>query len=178
MPAKDSDQVARPPGNAGNAEREKRKAEFIEEMGQMLATFGMPHMAGRILAALMVATPAEQSAGQLAQTLQASRGSISTMTRLLETPGIIERVRKPGDRRTYYRNTPDGWYRAMAREAASMGSLRELAEQGLALMEGEEASARRGIEDSVAFFSFWEQEMDAVLRRWRERRPEIGQVPS
>ena len=152
------------------ARQQQEKAEFIEEMGQMLATFGLPHMAGRILAALLMATPAEQSAEQLAETLKASRGSISTMTRLLEAPGIIERVRKPGDRRTYYRNTPDGWYRAMAREAASMTELRDLAERGSALMEGESSSARRGIEDTVRFLHFWEREMEAVLSRWRESR--------
>ncbi|HEX7003752.1 MAG TPA: MarR family transcriptional regulator [Trueperaceae bacterium] len=152
--------------------RSEKKAQFIEEMGQLLASFGIPHMAGRILAALLVATPAEQSAEQLAETLQASRGSISTMTRLLEAPGIIERVRKPGDRRTYYRNTPDGWHRAMEREAASMSTLRALAEKGLALMEGESAAARRGIEESVEFFRFWEREMDAVLDRWLASREE------
>ena len=149
-----------------SADADERRAAFIEEMGQIMASFGMPHMAGRILAALLVATPPEQSASQLATTLQASRGSISTMTRLLEAPGLIERVRKPGDRKVYYRNTPDAWSRAMTREAASMRVLRELAERGASLMEGESADARRGIEDTVAFLRFWEREMDAVLERW------------
>ena len=153
----------------------EQKTEFIEEMGQLLAAFGLPHMAGRILAALLVATPAEQSAEQLAETLRASRGSISTMTRLLEAPGLIERVRKPGDRRTYYRNTPDGWFRAMGREAASMSALRELIQKGADLMQDESEADRRGIEDTLAFAEFWEREMENVLERWREnRRQEKG----
>ena len=146
-----------------DAERER----FIEEMGQILSAFGMPHMAGRILAALLVATPAEQSAQQLAETLRASRGSISTMTRQLEAPGLIERVRKPGDRRIYYRNTPDAWYLAMSREAASMRTIREIAERGAEIMKNEPPGDRRGIEDTVAFLRFWEREMGAVLARWR-----------
>lgn len=134
----------------------------------MMAAFGMPHMAGRILAALLVATPAEQTGDQLARRLQASRGSISTMTRLLEAPGLIERVRKPGDRKVYYRNTPDGWYRSMQREAAQMGTIRALAERGAELMRTEAEEDRRGIEDMVRFLTFWEREMEAVMRRWRE----------
>lgn len=153
-----------------DASHESDKAAFIEEMGQLLGGFGWPHMAGRILAALLVASPAEQSAGQLAETLQASRGSISTMTRMLEAPGLIQRIRKPGDRKVYYRNTPDGWYQAMRNEAASMRTMRELAERGARLMEDEPADARRGIEDTLEFLGFWEREMDAVFERWNAYR--------
>lgn len=152
------------------APRDDGKAAYIEEMGQALAGFGMPNMAGRILAALLVATPPEQSAAELAATLQASRGSISTMTRLLETPGLIQRVRKPGDRKVYYRNTPDAWYQAMRREATSMRAVRALAERGAELIHDEPDDARRGIEDTLEFLDFWEREMDAVLERWNEYR--------
>jgi len=153
-----------------SAPRDDDKAAFIEEMGQVLTGFGMPNMAGRILAALLVATPPEQSASELAHTLQASRGSISTMTRLLETPGLIQRVRKGGDRKVYYRNTPDAWYQAMRNEAASMQAVRTLAERGAELMKHQPDEARRGIEDTLAFLDFWEREMDAVLERWNQYR--------
>ena len=162
--------AARPPTPPAEAERRA----FIEELGRILAGFGMPHMAARILAALLVATPAEQTASQLAETLQASRGSISTMTRLLESPGLIERVRKPGDRKVYYRNTPDAWSRTMAREAESMRAIRELAERGAALMADESPDDRRGIEDTVAFMRFWEHEMGVVLARWHASRGDGG----
>lgn len=151
-------------------DRESARGEFTESMGQMLAGFGLPPMASRIFAALLVSSPAEQSAGDLAERLHASRGSISTMTRMLEAPGLIERVRKRGDRRTYYRVTPDGWYRAMQREADSMGAIRALAEQGARLMRDEPPAARRGIEDTVSFLRFWERELGHVLRRWREQK--------
>lgn len=163
----------RPPRDT--ASRDDAKGDFIEEMGQILTSFGMPNMAGRILAALLVATPPEQSAAELADTLQASRGSISTMTRLLEAPGLIQRVRKPGDRKIYYRNTPDAWYQAMRSEAASMRAMRALAQRGAELMRHERDEARRGIEDTLEFLDFWEREMDAVLARWNElRRAGVG----
>ena len=140
---------------------------FIDEMGIMLEGFGLPSMAGRILAALLVASPPEQSAAQLAERLHASRGSISTMTRMLETPGLIQRVRKPGDRRVYYRMTPDGWFGAMRREAEQMTALRALAERGAEAMADEPPAARRGIEETVDYLRFWERELAALVRRWR-----------
>lgn len=133
-------------------------------------------MAGRILAALLVADPPEQSADELAGTLQASRGSISTMTRLLEQPGIIERVSRPGDRKVYYRNKPGGWAQALQRDAAAMTTLRIMAEKGLKLVEGASPEVRGGIEEMHDFFTFWEDEIPKVLADWRsqhavKRRP-------
>lgn len=143
-----------------------RRDAFVDDMGAMLAGLGLPSMAGRILAALLVASPPEQSAAQLAERLRASRGSISTMTRMLETPGLIQRVRKPGDRRVYYRMTPDGWFAAMRREADQIRSLRALAERGATLMADEPPQVRRGIEDTVDYLRFWERELARVVERW------------
>lgn len=149
---------------------EQDRQAFIEEMGLALEAFGMPRMAGRLLGALLVAEPPEQSADELAATLRASRGSISTTTRLLEAPGLIERVSKPGERKVYWRNRPNAWVAAMERERDGMTGLRELAERGQALMAEADDDARRGIDDTVAFLSFWEREMDHVLERWRRHR--------
>ncbi len=49
---------------------------------------------------------------ELAASLNVSRGSASTNTRLLESQGVIERIAKPGDRRVFYGLTADP-YRAM-----------------------------------------------------------------
>ncbi len=146
------------------------KLEFIEEMGLSLAHQGLPRMAGRLLGALLIADPPEQSAEELAQTLKASRGSISTMTRMLEAPGLIERVSKPGDRRVYYRNKPDAWYQSAKTRVTQLATMRRLAEKGLSLIEGSDADVRRGLKDMHDFYVFWENEMPKVLDRWKHER--------
>jgi len=144
---------------------------FIEEVGLALEGQGLPRMAGRLLGALLIADPPEQSAEELAETLQASRGSISTMTRLLEGLGLIERVSKPGERRDYFRNKPDAMYQATKTKAGTLTSMRRLAEKGLLLMAGRSPEVRRGLEDMYEFYTFWEREMPRVLERWyRERQ--------
>lgn len=155
-------------------DRDPRRDAFIDDMAALLTGLGLPPMAGRILAALLVASPAEQSAAQLAEDLRASRGSISTMTRMLEAPGLIQRVRRPGDRRVYYRMTPDGWYVAMRREAEQMRAIRALAEHAADLMADEPAATRRGIEQTVAFLAFWEHELAGMVDRWRDEHARGG----
>ena len=158
--------IAEPMTSASGPGLEAEKLAYIEEMGIAIEGLGLPRMAGRVLGALLIADPPEQSAEDLAETLQASRGSISTTTRLLEMPGLIERVSKPGDRRVYYRNRPDAWYQATRREAAALGQMRELADKALDLLEGAPDEVRQGAEDMREFYAFWEREMPAVLDHW------------
>lgn len=79
----------------------RAKLEYIEEMGLLMERFGVSRMTGRVLGALLMADPPEQTAEALATTLRASRGSISGATRTLEQMGFIDRVSKPGERRDY-----------------------------------------------------------------------------
>ena len=127
---------------------------------------GMPRMAGRILGALLVADPAEQSADELANTLRASRGSISTSTRYLIQLGFIERVSKPGERRDYFRNRPGAWVEMTRRGLAEARLYREMAERGLGLLESSDPDVRRGLEEMRDFYAFVEREFPRVFERW------------
>ncbi len=84
----------------------ERQAAFVEEMGQYLASVGMTPMSGRMLAWMLICDPVEQTAADLADNLQASRGAISGAARALETAGFIRRSRRRGDRREYFSMPP------------------------------------------------------------------------
>ena len=45
------------------------ESRFVEEMGQMLASYGMTPMAGRMWGWLMICEPAEQTAAEIAEAL-------------------------------------------------------------------------------------------------------------
>ncbi len=149
---------------------------FIEEVGLAFEAQGLPRMAGRILGALLVADPPEQSAEELAGTLRASRGSMSTMTRMLEQIGLIDRVSKPGERRIYYRNSPDAWHQRMRESIDPIRTMRELADKGLRLMRGAPDDVLRGLIDMRRFYAYWETAMPAVLAAWHEAS-ERGELP-
>ncbi len=126
----------------------------------------MQRMAGRVLGALLVAEPAEQSADDLAATLRASRGSISTATRYLIQVGFVERVSKPGERRDFYRNKHGAWVGLTRRGVEQLGMFRELAERGLALLESGDPEAKLGLEEMRDFYAFAEREFPEVFARW------------
>ena len=76
---------------------------FIEEVGITFEQTGLPRMAGRLFGWLLIADPPYQSPAELAEVLQASKGSISTTVRLLTQSGFIERHIIPGSRHDYFR---------------------------------------------------------------------------
>src|SRR5205807_610261 len=83
---------------------------FVEEVGMMLELeAGAPRMVGRVLGWLLVCDPPEQSAADLADHLQASRGSISTATRVLLRMGLLERTRVRGERFDRFQARPGAW---------------------------------------------------------------------
>ena len=63
-------------------------------------------MAGRMWGWLLICDPPEQTAADLAEALQASRGSISGTARILSRAGMIRRTTRRGDRREYFSARP------------------------------------------------------------------------
>ena len=79
---------------------------FIEQMGMITQSEGMPRISGKIFGLLLI-EDGPFSFGEIAERLEISRGSVSTNTRLLENLGIIDRVSKMGDRCDYFQLAHD-----------------------------------------------------------------------
>src|SRR5690606_41950794 len=73
------------------------------------ATEGMPLIAGRILAFLLVCDPPERTAAELSHALNASTGSVSTNVRLLMRLGLISKTTRQGREAALYRSEEDSW---------------------------------------------------------------------
>jgi DNA-binding MarR family transcriptional regulator len=94
---------------------------------------GLPMIAGRILGWLMICDPPEQSAGQIAEAIGASRASLTTNLRLLASVGFVHQVTKPGDRTVYYRVDDDAWETVVRRQIESLTALGDILRDGLTL---------------------------------------------
>jgi predicted transcriptional regulator len=152
--------------DGGMLDEERRS--YVEEFGLLFGQFGLSRMLGRVLGVLMISDPPECSAGELAEALGASRGSISQTTRSLIQMGLVQRRARPGERRDYFRIKPGAWGGIMRREMEALGGFRETAERGLELLDSEDPDARRGLEEMRDFYAYWEKEMPAVLERWEK----------
>ena len=82
------------------------EAAFVESMGQLMGNYGLGPMAGRVWAWLLICDPPEQTAGELAEALKASRGAISGAAAFLAAARLIHRMRRRGDRREHFSVPP------------------------------------------------------------------------
>src|SRR4029078_7351574 len=106
------------------------ESAFVEEMGQVLAGYGMTPMAGRVWGWLLICDPAEQTAADLADALGASRGAMSGTARALRTAGMIRRTRRRGDRREYFSAPPEALDAFLASAGRIYRQFREMAGPG------------------------------------------------
>lgn len=153
-----------------NDERQAEKKHFVEEVGILFEQTGMPRMSGRILGWLMVSDPPHQTTGELSEALLASKGSISTMTRLLIRIGLIERISLPGQRRDHFRIKPGAWHQLLEDSLAQTTAFRQLMERGLVLLENKSQLTRQWLEEMRDMYAFFEREFPALLARWEQER--------
>ncbi len=116
--------------------------KIIERMGLFFEKDGLPRIAGRVLAYLLL-SPAPRTLDQLAEVLQVSKSSVSTDARLLERMGTVERVTVAGDRRNYYQIAADLPDRMAAIWRERLTGTRELLEDALDTPEAEQDVVER-----------------------------------
>ena len=149
---------------------------FVEDFSLYFEQMGYPRMAGRILGWLLICDPPAQSAGELADVLGASKGSLSTMTRLLIQVGLIERAGLPGRRRDYFRIKPGAWPQLIKVQMQSMTGLHQMVERGLAMLatrtavECRDPESTQRLQEAHDLYAFLESELPALLKRWQAER--------
>ena len=146
------------------------KRRFAEDFGITVETMGMPRMAGRIWGWLLVCDPPHQSAAQLAETLSASKGSISTMTRLLMQFGILEKISLPGERSAFYRVREGGITELLKLRMRQTTVLREMSERGLEIVKDEPRHVRRHLEEMRDLYLLFEREFPRLVEQWERER--------
>jgi DNA-binding transcriptional regulator GbsR (MarR family) len=143
---------------------------FVERWSRLLAAEGLPPVAGRLWAWLLVCEPREQTVDDIAQAIGASRGAISGAVRWLEPSGLIHRTRRPGDRRDYWSVSDDSAIRAIEnRQRALRPSLDTLESAMVALSDRDTASLQR-LRDVHELYLVMEDVVDVAVDRFRTRR--------
>ncbi|MEV1292936.1 MarR family transcriptional regulator [Pseudonocardia sp. NPDC049635] len=144
--------------------------DFVDEVATSFEREGMPLITGRVIGWLLISDPPEQSAADLASVLGVSRSSISTATRMLTPGGLVERVRRRGDRVELFRIAPDGWSRMLAARYARATEFRAVLERGLGTLAGTPAARRDRLANVHELYLFLESELPALWERWERHR--------
>jgi DNA-binding transcriptional regulator GbsR (MarR family) len=148
--------------------------KFVDATGVWMSqSYGMPQMTGRVFGWLLVCDPVEQTAAQLAQELEASKGSISGATGMLVRAKLVDRLHIRGERADRFCLRPEAWDEQM-RDQPAADTARALMTQGLEALAGEPAARRARLEDLDAFYAWWQSRLPALWDEWQQYKSEHG----
>lgn len=153
---------------------------FADHMGRFYARrYGFPPMAGRLLGYLAVCDPPQQSIGELAEALLASRSAITGAVKFLEISHVIRRTRTAGERMDRVHvdlSSPQ----ALGMDTGEYEELRDLAHEGLEVLKEAPAERRAVLLETAAFAEFLVEQVPVFQREWEARRAELvasGELP-
>lgn len=142
---------------------------MIERFSLVFERFGFQRMAGRIFALMLLSEEPMVTQAQLAEYLKASTGSISTMIRLLEQLGFVERVSVPGHRSDRFRLTEDPLVEMTVRRLEGGRQVIEIIrETRRSHAIGPKADERLALAED--FYVFFMEYMSTAFDEWREHR--------
>ena len=153
----------------------EKEANLLEEFSLTFEQEGEPRIAGLIVGWLLICNPPEQSFNDLVEELEVSKASISNMTRLLENKGIIEKVRKHGERHIYFRIKPRAWESILKRHLEVTKKLRDVAAKGLKMMEEDPDARTSSLREMKHFFDFSIETLPKLIEDYKEKRDKDGQ---
>ena len=153
---------------------------FADHMGRFYARrYAFPPMVGRLLGYLSVCDPPEQSIGELAEALLASRSAIANAVKVLETTQAVRRTRAAGERLDRVRidlSSP----RSMGLDISEYEELSELTREGLELVRHAPAERRAVLVEMSAFADFVLEQIPRLQQAWEARRAALvaaGKLP-
>jgi len=153
---------------------------FADHMGRFYARrYGFPPMVGRLLGYLAVCDPPEQSIGELADALLASRSAIAGAVKVLEATRAIRRSRAAGERMDRVRidlTSPQ----SMGMDISEYEELRELAQEGLQVVRDAPMERQAVLLEMSGFADFLVERMPVLQQEWNARREALvaaGRLP-
>ena len=153
---------------------------FADHMGRFYARrYAFPPMVGRLIGYLAVCDPPEQSIGDLADALLASRSAIANAVKVLETMRLIRRTRMAGERMDRVRLDPTS-PQAMGLDTTEYEELKELVREGLEVVRDAPEERRALLLEWAEFADFVIEQTQRMQREWRERRAALvaaGKLP-
>lgn len=140
---------------------------FVDATGEWMSkSYGLPRITGRVLAWLLVCDPPEQTAAQLAQELDASKGAISGATGMLVRVRLVDRLHIRGERSDRFRVRPGAWDDQIRDQGVDQA--RAVLGLGLEALAGEPPARRARLEELDAFYAWYESRIPALWEEWQQ----------
>ncbi|MBU1218246.1 hypothetical protein KKF34_14250 [Myxococcota bacterium] len=149
-----------------NTEFLRQVNEFIENLAITFEEYGIPRMAGKIFANLLVAEKGYLSARELMDVTGGSKGSISTLTRQMINVGVIEKVGVAGSRLTYFKVAEPAMIGLLKRKLEHMKKVCRQLTVALGLFEERNEEISDRIKQQIEVHHLSEEALESVIERW------------
>ncbi|MDQ1295988.1 MAG: hypothetical protein QG608_3875 [Actinomycetota bacterium] len=142
---------------------------FVQEIGNLLGTWGLPHATGRVFGYLLIRSePA--SLDEISEALDLSKGAVSVATRQLDMWTLARRTTQPGSRRVLYEASASPEVLLSVRQTQTR-TFRDALAGGVKITSG---PAEERLTVLTDFFDFYLRRIAQALDEWHDRRPEPG----
>jgi hypothetical protein len=153
---------------------------FADHMGRFYARrYGFAPMIGRLIGYLSVCDPPDQSINELAEALLASRSAIAGAVKVVETLRVVRRTRVAGERMDRVRIDLSST-NAMGFDVSEYEELREMAREGLEILQDAPIERRAVLLEMSAFADFLVEQMPLLEQAWEGHRAGLaaaGELP-
>lgn len=141
-------------------------AGFRERFAQIMIESGMPRLAARVYATLLVTDSGRLSAAELAERLGVGASAISGAVKYLVQVRLVERGREPGTRHDFCRIHDHTWSHYISQSDPVLVRIQAGADEGAALL-GLDSAAGRRLDETRRFFAFLREEIKQSMAKWQ-----------
>src|SRR3569833_3307783 len=128
-------------------------------------------MSARVFAAVHGTDTGRLTAAELAERLRGCPAAVSGAVRFLLRFNMIRRERAPGSRRDVFIVEDDSWYEASLNRDEVITRWQTKKREGIETL-GADTPAGRRMAETLAFFEFIREELNAMVAKWQKVRDE------
>jgi len=140
--------------------------KLMQEYALRMEAFGMPPLAGRVLAVMLLTDPPEKSTQDLIALTGGSKGAISLTLRILERFGQLEKCPVPG-RGHAWRLRRNFMIDMFQTKMNAIRGIRDFWEAHAAEVQGLSENIRRNVDEMARFHQFFCEEVVQAFERWK-----------
>jgi len=145
----------------------------VEDIGIFFESTGLTPMESRVFALLLLSDPPYLDFFAIQEFLQASKSSISNALKRLQNEGRVDYMTKPGDRKRYFKVSPNKWLEqikaSFATVAPFVGTMQGIIDERKS-MKTPEFNGK--LERVQTFFEFLGEEFPKMMAKWEKQHPE------
>ncbi|PKN47639.1 MAG: hypothetical protein CVU59_02210 [Deltaproteobacteria bacterium HGW-Deltaproteobacteria-17] len=146
---------------------------LIEEYALRMESFGMPPLAGRIFAVMVLTDPPEKSTQDLIQLTGGSKGALSQTLRILEQFGHLEKCPAPGQRGHRWRLRKHFMVEMFKSKMKAIRGMRDFWESHRDVVGNLSDVVQQNVREMAEFHAFFFEMVSHAFERWTQVQDEL-----